>query len=296
MSKFIYPFTDWGFKHIFGKKEFLINFLNSLLEGEHVITDIRYLNNERQPEQISLRKVIYDIFCETDTGEHIIVEMQNRWQEHFRDRALYYQAVSIAGQGLKSSEWDYNLTAVYGVFFVNFLLDKEPSGHFCKDVRLIDRYTGQVFNPKFRQIYIELPRFVKQEKDCANYFEYWIYNLINMNKMDEISFKDKQEIFARLEKIASQANLSPEERACYEEERKRYNDYFNTLASARKLGHMDGYEEGHREGLEKGFEKGREQGLKEEKYRNARNLKSMGIDVETISQAIGLSIEEIENL
>ena len=296
MSKFIYPFTDWGFKHIFGKKEFLINFLNSLLEGEHVITDIRYLNNERQPEQISLRKVIYDIFCETDTGEHIIVEMQNRWQEHFRDRALYYQAVSIAGQGLKSSEWDYNLTAVYGVFFVNFLLDKDSSGHFCKDVRLIDRYTGQVFNPKFRQIYIELPRFVKQEKDCENYFEYWIYNLINMNKMEEISFKDKQEIFARLEKIASQANLSPEERARYEEERKRYNDYFNTLASARKLGHMDGYEEGHREGLEKGFEQGREQGLKEEKYRNARNLKSMGIDVETISQAIGLSIEEIENL
>ncbi len=292
MSKFIYPFTDWGFKHIFGKKEFLINFLNSLLEGEHVITDIRYLNNERQPEQISLRKVIYDIFCETDTGEHIIVEMQNRWQEHFRDRALYYQAVSIAGQGLKSSEWDYHLTAVYGVFFVNFLLDKDSSGHFCKDVRLIDRYTGQVFNPKFRQIYIELPRFVKQEKDCENYFEYWIYNLINMNKMEEISFKDKQEIFARLEKIASQANLSPEERARYEEERKRYNDYFNTLASARKLGHMDGFEEGHKEGLEKGIEKGQA----EEKLRNARRFKELGVGAEIINQATGLSLEEIEKL
>ena len=76
MSKFINPFTDWGFKHIFGKKEFLINFLNSLFEGEHVITDIRYLNNERLPEQIGMRKVIYDIFCETESGEHIIVEMQ----------------------------------------------------------------------------------------------------------------------------------------------------------------------------------------------------------------------------
>ena len=328
MSKFINPLTDWGFKHIFGKKEFLINFLNSLFEGEHVITDIRYLNNERHPEQISLKKVIYDIFCETETGEHIIVEMQNRWQEHFRDRALYYQAVSIAGQGLKSSEWDYKLTAVYGVFFVNFLLDKEPTEHFCKDVMLIDRHTGKVFNSKFRQVYIELPRFGKQEEDCNNYLEYWIYNLINMNKMNEISFKDKQEIFARLEKIASQASLSPEERARYEEERKRYNDYFNTLESARKLGHMEGLEKGREEGLEKGreegFEKGREEGLEEgrekglkegraegraegrtegraegeyeEKIRTARNLKSYGIDIQIISQVTGLSIKEIEEL
>ena len=81
MGAFIYPFTDWGFKHIFGKKEFMLDFLNSLLQGERVITDIRYMNNEREPEQKEMKKVIYDIYCETDTGEYIIVEMQNRWQE-----------------------------------------------------------------------------------------------------------------------------------------------------------------------------------------------------------------------
>ena len=288
MSKFIYPFTDWGFKHIFGKKEFLINFLNSLLEGEHVITDIRYLNNERESEQISLRKVIYDIFCETEKGERIIVEMQNRWQEHFRDRALYYLSKSIVNQGVRDSGWDYKLTAVYGVFFVNFLLDKEPTVHFCKDVMLIDKYTGKIFNSKLRQIYIELPRFLKRKEDCENFFDYWIYNLINMNKMDEISFKDKQEIFSRLEKVASQANLSAEERARYEEEWKRYNDYFNTLESAHKLGHMEGQEEG--------FEKGRVEGEATEKLRTATRLKQLGVDPMVIAQATGLSIEEIEKL
>ena len=130
--------------------------------------------------------------------------------------------------------------------------------------------------------------------------------------MDEISFKDKQEIFARLEKIASQASLSPEERARYEEERKRYNDYFNTLESARKLGHMEGLEKGREEGLEKGreegLEEGREKGLKEgraegraegeyeEKIRTVRNLKSYGIDIQIINQVTGLSIKEIEEL
>ena len=272
MGVFIDPRVDWAFKRIFGDKVLLIDFLNSLFEGERVITDLSYLNTERIGFHKEQRKSVYDLYCNTDTGEHIIIEMQNRWQEHFRDRALYYLSKSIVNQGVKETGWDYKLTAVYGVFFVNFLLDKEPTEHFCKDVMLIDKHTGKVFNSKFRQIYIELPRFLKRKEDCENFFEYWIYNLINMNKMDEISFKDKQEILARLEKVASQANLSPEDRARYEEEWKRYNDYFNTLESAHKQGEI------------------------EEKLRTACSLKNLGVDVKIISQATGLSIEEIEKL
>ena len=50
MGKFINPFTDFGFKHIFGRemdKDILIEFLNDLLEGEHTIKDLRIMNNER---------------------------------------------------------------------------------------------------------------------------------------------------------------------------------------------------------------------------------------------------------
>ena len=41
--------TDFGFKRIFGtdpNKELLINFLNSLFNGEEVIKDVKYLNSE----------------------------------------------------------------------------------------------------------------------------------------------------------------------------------------------------------------------------------------------------------
>ena len=81
MGRFINPFTDFGFKFLFGReveKELLIDFLNDLLVGEHVITDIQFLNNEQQPEVKTERGLIYDIYCRTNTGEHIIVEMQNR--------------------------------------------------------------------------------------------------------------------------------------------------------------------------------------------------------------------------
>ena len=171
MGKFINPFTDFGFKHIFGRemdKDILIEFLNDLLEGEHTIMDLRIMNNERLPETEQGRKVIFDIHCETDKGERIIIEMQNREQPHFKDRALYYLSHSVVEQGIKGT-WDYELAAVYGVFFLNFTLDEEngsdkngKEGKFRRDIILADRETGQVFNPKFRQIYIELPRFNKE--------------------------------------------------------------------------------------------------------------------------------------
>lgn len=293
MGVFIHPLTDWGFKRIFGDKELLMDFLNSLLEGERVITDLSYLNTERLAEESDGRKTVYDLYCETDTGEYIIVEMQNKRQSFFKDRALLYMAKSVVDQAKKGNGWDFELTAVYGVYFVNFLLDKnEDSGYFCKDIAMIDKRTGKVFNNKFRQIYIELPRFMKSEADCDSFLEYWIYNLVNMNKLKEISFKDRKAIFGRLEKLASQANLTEEERWRLEEDWKNYNDFFNTLDFAKEEGRAEGLEKGRSEGLEMGLEKGRS----EEKLEIAKNLKAMGLSLEAIRQATGLSTEEIEKL
>lgn len=212
--------------------------------------------------------------------------------KNFRDRALYYLSKSIVQQGVTGEKWDYQLTAVYGVFFINFLLDKEPTEYFCKNVALIDKYTGKVFNNKFRQIYIELPRFMKSEQDCNNFLEYWIYNLVNMNNKEQMSFKDQKAIFARLEKIASQANLTKEERAQYEEEWKIYNDYFNTIESAQKKAAAESWEKGMEEGMKEGMEKGRIA----EQHRIAKALKETGTPINTIAQVTGLSQEEIENL
>ena len=61
MGVFIHPLTDWGFKKIFGDKELLMDFLNSLLEVERVITDLNYLNTERQAELSDGRKTVYDL-------------------------------------------------------------------------------------------------------------------------------------------------------------------------------------------------------------------------------------------
>lgn len=127
MSKFINPFTDIGFKKIFGQsvtKGLLIDFLNDLLKGEKQIKDITFLDKEQMPIYDGDRGLIYDIYCTTETGEKIIVEMQNKYQDRFKERSLYYLSQAVVRQGERGTKWQYEIKAVYGVFFMNFYLGR----------------------------------------------------------------------------------------------------------------------------------------------------------------------------
>ena len=274
MSKFINPFTDFGFKKIFGQevsKTLLIDFLNVLLKGERVITDITFLDKESSPESIDERVAIYDIYCQTDTGEKIIVEMQNRMQVHFKDRALYYLANAIVHQAQKGKDWNYKIDAVYGVFFMNFSFAKENQ-KLRTDVILADRETGELFSNKLRQIFIALPLFTKTEEECENDFERWIFVLKNMDILDRMPFKAQMAVFKELERIAETRALTSDERHQYEYYLKTFRDYNATMAAQK------------------------EEGREEERIANARAFKSLGVSSETIQKATGLSKEEIDGL
>ena len=93
MSRFVNPFTDLGFKVIFGQpasKGLLITLLNEMLAGEYHIEVLCFLDKEDHADNAHDKGIIYDLYCRTDSGEYIIVEMQNRWHSHFLDRTLYY--------------------------------------------------------------------------------------------------------------------------------------------------------------------------------------------------------------
>jgi len=63
-TKYIDPFTDFGFKRIFGtdeNKHFLISFLNDLLEIDDKIIDLEYRNLEKLGLSILDRRAIFDV-------------------------------------------------------------------------------------------------------------------------------------------------------------------------------------------------------------------------------------------
>lgn len=306
MSKFINPFTDVGFKRIFGQeinKDLLIDFLNALLEGERQVKDIQFLDKELLPVYEKDRGLIYDVYCTDEKGEQFIVEMQNKEHVNFRERTLYYLSQAISRQGEKGAEWQFNLKAVYGVFFLNFSLTDLPH-KLRTDIVLADRDTHELFTDKMRYIFIELPSFTKEEDECENDFERWIYVLKNMEKLQRLPFKARKAVFEKLEQIVDIAAMSKEDRMKYDESIKVYRDQLAMMEYERQKGKAEGFAEGKAEGEATGFAKGkaegkaegREEGKEAERLRNARGMKAVGIAPDLIAQITGLPLETVEGL
>ena len=111
-EKYINPFTDYGFKRLFGEepnKDLLLDFLNELLkEKEGEIKEITYLPNEKLPLIKGDRRAIYDLYCKNERGEYFIVEMQKVEQKYFKDRMLYYSTFPIQEQAKnKGKNWNF---------------------------------------------------------------------------------------------------------------------------------------------------------------------------------------------
>ena len=100
-SKYINPFTDFGFKRLFGEegnKDLLIDFLNELVLPIHRIVDLTFKNVERLAEIKEHRKAVHDIFCTNQKGEKFIIEMQKAYQKFFKDRMIFYSTFPIREQ------------------------------------------------------------------------------------------------------------------------------------------------------------------------------------------------------
>ena len=282
MAKYINPFTDVGFKRIFGQelsKPLLLDFLNSLFEGEKRIVNLTFLDKEQPALFEEDRSLIYDIYCETDEGEKIIVEMQNKSQPYFKNRSIYYVSESIARQGERGSSWNYEIDSVYLVAFLNFSpLDFKKQ--FRTDVVLAEKDTKEQFSDKLRMIYLQLPLFTKEADECENQVERWIYLLKNMETLNRLPWAAQSAVFKKLESIADVGGMTRAERLQYDEALKKYRDTISVFEGVRLEGRMEGNAEGRLE----------------EKIAIARNLKSMGMSISDVSKATGLQEEEIKEL
>lgn len=289
---YIDPRTDFGFKYLFGtpmNKELLIGFLNALFHGTHVVTDLTYLNSEQLGIRKEDRRAIFDVYCETESGEKFIVEMQNVFQQFFKDRSVYYSTFPIREQA-KRGDWDYRLEAVYTVGILNFVFDEDKNSkeYFHHEVKLMDVNTKKVFYDKLTFIYLELPKFTKTEDELETLFEKWVFVLKNLSRLLERPAALQERVFNRLFEAASIARFTPTQLREYEDSVKAYRDIVNAVNTARI--------EGLEEGLEKGLEQGLEKGHEEEKIEIARKMKSDGLPDDVISKYTGLPMAEIEKI
>jgi predicted transposase/invertase (TIGR01784 family) len=288
-NTFVNPFTDFGFKKIFGEeasKPHLIDFLNSLLPEVAQIKDLSFKNPEQLPKGENDRKAIYDIYCQGLNGEYFIVELQKLKQNFFKDRTLFYATFPIQEQA-KKGDWDYRLEPVYCIGVLGFTFDDDKVGvkQVVHLVELKDQ-NNIVFCDKLSLIYLEIPNFNKRLEELETRLDKWLYFIKNLEDLQSIPELLKDEVFTNAFETAKLANLEPNERESYQQSLKILRDNYATLKTA--------VEEAEAIGQARGEARGREEGKLEAKLEIAKNLKAAGLMLEQIKAITGLSSEELE--
>ena len=300
-DKYINPFTDYGFKKIFGEepnKDLLLDFLNELLKEEQgEIIDLTYLKTKQLGISEFERKAIFDLYCENEKGEKFIVELQKTKQNFFKDRSVYYTTFPIREQA-KRSNWNFQLNKVYLIAILDFTFESEQKEEdkYQTNVLLKDTETNDIFYDKLEYIFLEMPRFNKKIEELETRFDKWLYVIKNLNKLDRVPDALREQIFEKLFEVAEIAKFTMEQADEYEDSLKSYRDLKNSLDTSKEEGREEGREEGLKEGREEGRKEGRKEGREEERVNIAKGAIKEGLDNQTISNFTGLSEKVIEEL
>jgi predicted transposase/invertase (TIGR01784 family) len=299
-DKYIDPFTDFGFKHIFGtekNKHFLISFLNDILELDHKIIDISYKNLEMLGLSIIDRKAIFDVYCTDEKGYNFIVELQRSQQKYFKDRSIYYTSFPIQEQSKRGS-WDYRLTPIYFIGILEFTFDdmrlkeNRKDEKYLSKVQLFDCDEKTVFYDKLTYYYLEMPKFRKTEQELSTHLDYWLYylnNLANSRKVPKALKKDP--IIQAAFEVAEFLALGKDEQFSYQQDVKARWDNQACLDFATEKGEA----RGQKVGKEIGKKIGEKIGEKNKAIEIAKSLLDV-LDTKTIALKTNLTIEEVENL
>ncbi len=284
-AKYVNPFTDFGFKKIFGEeasKVLLIDFLNALLPAEAQVADLSFKNTEHLGITNDDRKAIFDIYCESKSGEKFIVELQKAKQNYFKDRTVFYSTFPIREQA-ERGDWRFELKAVYCIGILDFTFDDYEDAPAKNDVVhtiKLKNQRGHVFYDKLTYIYLEMPNFKLNEDQLQTRLDKWLFFIQNLEDFDAIPRIFKDEIFEQAFEKAALAQMDAADRDRYEYSLKVYRDLKNTIDSS----------------FDNGREEGREEGKEEERLLIAKNLKAAGLPAAIIKSTTGLSNEAINGL
>ena len=280
-AKYVNPYTDFGFKKIFGEeasKPQLIDFLNSLLPKKDKIVTLTFKNNEQLGTTELDRKAIYDIYCENDKGEKFIVELQKAKQNYFKERTIYYSTFPIREQAEKG-EWNYNLTAVYCIGILDFTFNdyetEKEKNEYLHTIKLKNQ-NGKVFYDKLTYLYLEMPNFSKTESELATRLDKWLYFIKYLEDFQDIPTIFSDEVFEQAFEKAELSKLGQTELDKYENSLKVYRDLKGVLDTA--------------------FDEGKIEGELVRTKVIARQAKQMGLSTSDISKLTGLTEEEINKL
>ncbi|WP_217932587.1 Rpn family recombination-promoting nuclease/putative transposase [Bacteroides caecimuris] len=288
---------DWAMKRLLRNKAnfaVLEGFLTTLLNEKIVIQKLLESESNQEDEFDKYNRV--DMLAENSKGELILIEVQNNNEYAYFQRMLFGTSKLVTEYINRGEGYD-KVRKVYSVNIVYFSLGSgkdivyhgktEFRGIHQGDVLELTPFQKQTFKvDSVSQLYPEY--YILKVNDfnqvARSPLEEWIYYMNTGDIPDGATAPGLDEARQRLKLD----KMTKEELSAYY----RHLDNIVILRDNIYTERAEGRAEGHAEGRAEGLMEGR----MEEKREMARNMKSLNIPLDTISQVTGLSIEEIKSL
>lgn len=306
--------NDDVFKLVFGQessKDVMIEFLNQVISDRNIV-DLNFMDKEMRSIEQGRKNSVYDMFCKTDDGSRIVVEVQRRKQPFYVERTIYYSTFQVRNQ-VDSGREEYSFCPVYVISILDFNIEENVGNPNVKTVyRLYEENNHNLLTDRLTFIYLELDKFTKglEELDDS-VLDGMYFCLKNMSKLTECPDTLNHGVFRKMFQISELRNMDEGTRSKVIEKMTTERDLRNQMAYAKKMAIAEGLEQGRAQGLQQGLQQGLEQGLQqgleqgraeglekglaEGRTETIRKLLESGMSLAVIAEALNLSAEEVES-
>ena len=300
---------DWAMKRLLRNKanfSVLEGLLTTLLNEKIAIQKLLESESNQEDEFDKYNRV--DMLAENSKGELVLIEVQNNNEYAYFQRMLFGTSKLVTeyinrGEGYDKVRKVYSVNIVYfslghGTDFV-YHGKTEFRGIHNGDILQLTPFQKQTFKvDAVSQLYPEY--YILKVNDfnqvAKSPLEEWIYYLNTGNIPSDATAPGLEEARERLKLDC----MTKDELSAYYRHLDNVVILRSNIQTERMEGRMEGREqglaEGRAEGRAEGMEKGLEKGRMETNIENARNLKKLGVAIDIISQATGLSKKDIEAL
>ena len=269
-----------------GNEEFLIDFLNALLNKDIKSIEVREeVNLERLSKEEKGGRL--DLQAKLEDGTIISIEMQLRNEYNIEERTTLYSGKVISRETERGTDYeDINQVIMINILGYNFL---NVEDYISETAIVLEKHRDYEVLTGLKWYFIELPKFRKQNPDMNEKINQWLAFIDDYNKE---MIKVAEEKNDKLKKARIEMNYltgDAEVRRLAELREKWEMDRISAINHATRKG-----EERRRKKTER--KNGKIEGAKEKSIEIAKKLLEMGMTIEQIIDATQLSKEEIEKL
>lgn len=270
-EKFYTCKSDRAFKEVFMKeesKDILSKVLETVLKVK--IKDIKFLNLERNVDNVHVRKKYFDLFLDTNIGK-IQLEVNADYDKSKKIRNTAFICDTFSHVTLKGKKYTDDILIIQINFSYENVKDKYINKIMIRDEdgeNYINNFIIYDINMvKCRNLWYTNDESLKE-------YKYLTMLDLEVKDLEKLSKNDK--VVSKYMEILEEVNENPE-----------FREYMSMEEDAIKM------ENSH---IAAGIERGIEKRIKEKSIQIARNFIRNGVDISIIADSTGLSIEEINSI